>query len=120
MQIFPTQPPEGQQFTDLDDKVPHPVRFPAHQWVEILNDAKDEFEVDGAAAIFSTWRVEEEDPFDIGDVEIADGIHARAGRLALDARMTDERAASLPDNAFILKSSCGDMMKSKINLTLFV
>ena len=41
-----------------------------------------------------------EDPLDIGDVEIADGMHARAGRLALDARMADVRAtqflAALP------------------------
>ena len=32
-------------FTDLDDRVPHPERLPAYEpWVEILNDAKDEFE----------------------------------------------------------------------------
>ena len=42
-------------FTDLDDRVPHPVRLPAYEpWVEILNDAKDEFEVDGAAAVKTT------------------------------------------------------------------
>ena len=45
---------ESQEFTDLDDKVPLPVRLPADRWVEILNDAKDEFEVDGASAVFST------------------------------------------------------------------
>ena len=95
-------------FTDLDDHVPHPVRLPADVlWVEILNDAKDEFEVDGATAVFSTWRVEGENPLDIGDVEIADGMHARAGRLALDARMADVRAtqllAALPGGEFILK-----------------
>ena len=57
-------------FTDLD-RVPHPVRLPAYEpWVEILNDAKDEIKVDGAAAVFSTWRVEGENPLDIGDVEI--------------------------------------------------
>ena len=61
----------------------------------MLADAKDEFEVDGAAAVFSTWRVEREDPLDVGDVEIVDGIYARAGRLALDSRMTDARAARL-------------------------
>ena len=83
-------------FTDLDDRVPHPVKLLAYEpWVEILNDAKDEFEVDGAAAVFSTWRVEGEDPLDIGDVEIADGMHARAGRLALDARMANVRATQL-------------------------
>ncbi|MEW8689089.1 MAG: hypothetical protein AB2556_24985 [Candidatus Thiodiazotropha sp.] len=97
----------GGEFTDLDDQVPHPVRLPAYQWVEILNDAKEEFEVDGAAAVFSAWRVEEEDPRDIGDIEVDDDIHARAGRLALDARMTDKRAARLLDNllegGFLLK-----------------
>ena len=78
------------------DRVPHPVRLPAYEpWIEILNDTKDEFEVDGAAAVFSTWRVEGEDPLDIGDVEIADGMHARAGRLALDARMANVRATKL-------------------------
>ncbi|MEW8689151.1 MAG: hypothetical protein AB2556_25295 [Candidatus Thiodiazotropha sp.] len=87
---IPDPAPEGQQFTDLNNQVPHPVRLPADQWVEIRNDAKEEFEVDGAAAV-SSWRVEEEDPLDIGDIEVADGINARAGRLVLDACMTDER-----------------------------
>ena len=80
---------EGQQFIDLDDQVPNAVRLPAAEpWFEILNDAKYVFEVDGATVVFSTWRVEAEDPLDIGDIEIADGMYARAGRLALDARMT--------------------------------
>ncbi|MEW8689026.1 MAG: hypothetical protein AB2556_24670 [Candidatus Thiodiazotropha sp.] len=70
--------PARRKFTDLDDEVPHPLRLPANQWVEILNNAKEEFEVDGAAVVFS-WRVEEEDPLDIGDIVVADGIHARAG-----------------------------------------
>ena len=65
------------------------MSLPADRWVEILNDAKGEFEVDGAFAVFSTWRMEEVDPVDISDNEIADGMHARAGRLALNARMTD-------------------------------
>ena len=94
-------------FTDLDDHVRHPVRLPAGSWVEILDDAKDEFEVDGAAAVFSTWKVEGEDPLDIGDVEIADSMRARAGRLALDARMVDMRVAwlldSLLEGEFLLK-----------------
>ena len=66
-------------FTDLNDQVPLSVRLPVDQWVEIHNDAIDEFEVDGASAVFSTWRVEEDDPLDIADIEIADGMHARAG-----------------------------------------
>ena len=96
---------EDQHFIDLDDHAPPPVQ-PNHaaEWFEILNNAKSEFEVDGATASFSTWRIEVEDT---GNVEIADGIEARAGRLALDARMTDKRAAQLlktiPEGEFILK-----------------
>ena len=101
---FP-DPGEDQPFIYLDDQVPSPLQPPADQWVEILNDAKGEFEVDGATAVFSTWRVEREVPLDIGDIEI--GMHVRAGRLALDARMTDARAtqllAALPEGEFILK-----------------
>ena len=83
-------------FTDLDDRVPHPERLPVYEpWVAILNDAKDEFEVDGAAAVFSTWRVEREDPLDVGDFDISVAIYARAGRLALDARIPDVKATQL-------------------------
>ncbi|MEW8689384.1 MAG: hypothetical protein AB2556_26470 [Candidatus Thiodiazotropha sp.] len=53
---MPNPVPDGQLFTDLDDQVPPQARLPADQWVEILNDVKDEFEVDGAVAIFSSWR----------------------------------------------------------------
>ena len=78
-------------FTNLDDRVPNPVRLPSDEWVEVLTDAKDECE----------------DPLDISDIEITDGMHARAGRLALNARMKDKRAArllaSLPEGEFILK-----------------
>ncbi|MEW8688021.1 MAG: hypothetical protein AB2556_19595 [Candidatus Thiodiazotropha sp.] len=83
------------------------MRLPADQWVEIFNDAKEDFEVDGAAVVFSSWRVEEKDPLDIGDIQVADGIHAGAGQLALDAHMTDKRAArlldSLPEGEFLLQ-----------------
>ena len=97
-----------QPFIDLDIQAPPPTRLPANeQWVEILNDAKNEFEFDGATAVFSTWRVEAEDPLDIGDIQIADGIEVRAGRMVLDARMTDERAAhllqKLPEGEYMLK-----------------
>ena len=45
--------------------------------------------------VFSTSRIEGEDRLDISDVEIANGMHARADRLALDARMADVRATQL-------------------------
>ncbi|KAJ7392413.1 Disintegrin and metalloproteinase domain-containing protein 22 [Desmophyllum pertusum] len=59
-------------FTDLDVQFPPTVRLSTNgPWVKILNDAKDEFEVDGAVAVFSTWKVEEEDPFNMSDIRIA-------------------------------------------------
>jgi len=63
---MPDPVPKGQQFIDLDDQAPPSVQLPeaeTAEWVEILNDAKAGFEVDGATAVFSTWRVEAEDPF---------------------------------------------------------
>ena len=42
---------EEQQFIDLDMLTPPPVRLPAEPWVDFLNDAKDEFEFDGARKI---------------------------------------------------------------------
>ncbi|MEW8547860.1 MAG: hypothetical protein AB2693_30505 [Candidatus Thiodiazotropha sp.] len=105
---MPDPTTEGQDLIDLDDQVPQPVKLPADEsWVDIINDAKGVFEVDGAAAVFSSWRVEKEDPLNIGDIDFADGIHTRAGRPALDARMTDERAAgllaALPEGEFLLR-----------------
>jgi len=46
-------------------------------------------------AVLCTWRVEAEDALDIGDVDNADGVYTRGGRLALDARMIDDRAAQI-------------------------
>ena len=102
------EPKVDPDYIDLDTQAPPPVRLPAdEQWVEILADAKDEFEVDGATAVFSTWRVEDEDEFDLGDIQVTDGIEAKAGKIALDARMTDARATSLlqrlPEGEYLLK-----------------
>lgn len=70
---WPLQPGRGQPF-DLDQEVLHLIAWPNETWVELLNVAKDEFEVDDAIAVFSTWRVQ-------GD----------GGNVVLDARMTDRR-----------------------------
>ena len=87
----------------MHDLVPPPVRLQADQWVDILN----EFQVDGATAVFSTWSVKGECPLDIGDIEIADGVHARAGMFAPNARMANDMdtqlLAALPEGEFILK-----------------
>ena len=98
-------------FADLDLRTPPPVDLPAYEpWVEMLADAKDEFEVDGAATVFSTWRVEREDPLDIGDDE---GIHSR---------MTDARAArllaALPGTRSSFCESCFSGRRLKMNGSL--
>ena len=69
--------------------------------------ATEEIEVDGAAAAFSTWRVEKDDSLHIGDIEIDKSFYFQTGRVVLDACMTDERGArllaSLLENAFLLR-----------------
>jgi len=35
--------------------------------------------VDSDAVVFSMWRVEADDPLDAGDIQIIDGMYARAG-----------------------------------------
>ena len=93
----PRPSPRGSTISDLDVQVPPSPRLLADQWVEILNDAKEVFEADGPLQSF----------LDIGDIEIADGMHAKAGMLALNARTTDVRAtqllAALPEGNFILR-----------------
>ena len=88
--------------TDLDDRVPRPVDEP---WVQIPTDAKDEVEVDDFAAV--PW-LKVLNPLDISNVDITDGMLARAARPAQDACMSDERAnqilAALPKGKrFILR-----------------
>lgn len=64
---------------DLDTVVPHPVAWPNEPWVDLVDMAKDEFEVDDASAVFSMWRVQEVWMDREGNI-----------RPILDARMTDE------------------------------
>ena len=80
------------ELDDLDGQVPFLVGLSADDSVGLLTVATEEFEVDGAAAVFSTWRVEEDDPLRIGDIEIDESFYFQIGQVVLDARMTDERA----------------------------
>lgn len=65
-------------FYDLE-LVPFPVPFPLDpaesEWIDLLKVAKDEFEVDGAIAAFSLWRVESD--------------------ITLNSMMTEERASKI-------------------------
>ena len=55
----------------------------------------DKFEVDGAATIFATRRVDVGDPFTLANVGITEGMHARASSMDCNANMTDWRVAML-------------------------
>lgn len=60
----PDPDPEVQEFLDLDTSAPLPPRVLAHvgdghaDWQGAVEEAKDEFEVDSAATVFSSLRVE--------------------------------------------------------------
>lgn len=59
--------------------------------------------------------MEDEDPLDIGDIEVVDDMYARAGLLALDALMRNQRAAQLliilPEGG-LKPSSCMSKLKT--------
>jgi hypothetical protein len=79
------------RFLDLDEVVPHPIRLSVDKlWVDLLAQAKEEFEVDGAVRTFSPWYVERAED----DIE--------------DCTMTDERTArliqSFPEGKFLCKT----------------
>lgn len=85
---------------DLDNRVPWPVQLPIDDWenllwIMVLARAKDEFKVDGAVAVYSTWKAQ------TGDTNKGEKIKV------LDATMKDDRAARLleviPEGEFLLK-----------------
>ena len=80
---------------DLNTVVPHLVAWPNEPWVDLVNAAKDKFEVDDAIAVFSTWRVH------------VQGEDGNGFRLVSDAHMTDGRAArllgSIPEGGLSLR-----------------
>ena len=83
-------------FANLDDRVPHLERLPVYQlWVEILNDAKDEFEVGWHRRGLLYMEGWTRRPAGCRRSRLTEGIYARASRLALDARMADVRATQL-------------------------
>ena len=127
IEVILGKPNPHQQFTDQDNLVPHPLRLPTDECVEILNDAKVEFDVQGAAAVFSTWRVEEEDPLDISNNEIADGICMPEPALNAHIQMRGWLGCLLASQraiSFWNSNSCRSMLKaigcSKISSTLSV
>ena len=61
----------------------------------LLKRAKGAHRQEGAAHVFSTWRQEDNDPFDLGDVRWNDKIRMIAGKIIQDNTMTAEMAAGV-------------------------
>ena len=57
-----------------------------------MDSTKNEFEVDGASAVFSTWRV-----------QVVDLLGTDGAVIVLDAHMTHESAANISEGEFILR-----------------
>jgi len=57
--MAPSQPLQPNRPFNLGITVPRLVAWPGEPWVDFVNIAKDEFEVDCASTVFSTWRVQE-------------------------------------------------------------
>ena len=97
------------------------MRLPANQWVEILNDAKDEFEVNGGSAVFSTWRMEEDDPLDICHRDCR--RHACQSRQVGPERLDDGRlgyptSCSSPRGQFYSEIQVSPMMIGSLKTSL--
>jgi len=103
---------ENRTYTDLDIKVKTDVNLPKEHWVDMIKEAKEEFELDGATSVYSTWRVEK------GDID--------GNLVEFDATMSDERASKLLQKLltenYLLKIKFyvkkKDIGLLKINLTL--
>ena len=61
-------------------------------WFQLFRYEKNEFETNGASAVFFKWNVE---GGDTSDVQIADGIEMRADSMGLDTYTIHKRSARL-------------------------
>ena len=62
---------------------------------QIFRRAKAKHQQEGAAHVFSSWRLESHDPYDIGDADVSDNIRVRGGNIIRDYTMTTKRATDL-------------------------
>ena len=101
---------------DLDEVVAPQEEPETHDvdidWSRIRRVAKEQFEVDGANHVFSTYKIEidgdifgfEDYDFrdELADLDLWKGMELRGGKYILNGTMDDERASqifqSLPDN----------------------
>ena len=62
---------------------------------KLLKRAKSAHMREGAAHVFSTWRQEGDDPYDLGDVQVNDKIRITTGKIVQDNTMTAQMAAGV-------------------------
>ena len=61
----------------------------------LLRRAKAGHRREGAAHVFSSWRQETPDPYDLGDVDVAANIRVRGGNIIYDNTLSTERATGV-------------------------
>ena len=61
----------------------------------LLRRAKAQHQREGATHVFSSWRQETPDPYELGDVAVDDNISIRGGNIVSDYTLTAERATEV-------------------------
>ena len=61
----------------------------------LLRQAKAQHQREGATHVFSSWRQETPDPYELGDVAVDDNISIRGGNIVSDYTLTAERATEV-------------------------
>ena len=73
----------------------------------LLRQAKAQHQREGATHVFSSWRQETPDPYELGDVAVDDNISIRGGNIVYDYTLTAKRATEilekLSDGEFLVK-----------------
>ena len=64
----------------------------------LLRQAKAQHQREGATHVFSSWRQETPDPYELGDVAVDDNISIRGGNIVYDYTLTAKRATELLEN----------------------
>ena len=61
----------------------------------LLRRAKAQHQREGATHVFSSWRQETPDPYELGDVAVDDNISIRGGNIVSDYTLTAKRATEV-------------------------
>ncbi len=89
---------------DFDLEMPTSARQLEGEAGRLLRRAKAQHRCEGATHVFSSWRQETPDPYELGDVAVDDNISIRSGNIISDYTLTAKRATE------VLKSLEGEYL----------